>query len=56
MEVAKGNEAVQMVHFYRLEGDVRVKHSGEFSWKQSADAMQVVLESVHAGRRASGVI
>ncbi len=30
--------------------------SGEFSWKQSGDAMRVVLESVHAGRRVSGVI
>ncbi len=30
--------------------------SGEFSWKQSADAMRVVLESVHAGRLTSGVI
>ncbi|MCH9733470.1 MAG: glycosyltransferase family 4 protein [Actinomycetia bacterium] len=30
--------------------------SSEFSWKQSADAMRVVLESVHAGRRVSGVI
>lgn len=30
--------------------------SGEFSWKQSADAMRVVLDSVHAGDRASGLI
>ncbi len=30
--------------------------SGEFSWKQSADAMRVVLESVHAGSLTSGVI
>ena len=30
--------------------------SGEFSWKQSADEMQVVLESVHSGSSISGVI
>ncbi|MBB2988791.1 glycosyltransferase involved in cell wall biosynthesis [Mycolicibacterium iranicum] len=30
--------------------------SGEFSWKQSADAMRAVLESVRAGDRTSGVL
>lgn len=30
--------------------------SAEFSWKQSADAMRVVLESVHAGTYVSGVV
>lgn len=30
--------------------------SGDFSWKQSAEAMREVLESVHAGRLTSGVI
>ncbi len=30
--------------------------SGEFSWRQSADAMRVVLESMHARQRVSGVI
>lgn len=30
--------------------------SGEFSWRQSADAMRAVLESVHEGDRVSGVI
>jgi glycosyltransferase involved in cell wall biosynthesis len=30
--------------------------SGEFSWRQSADAMRVVLESVHAGRIVNGVV
>jgi glycosyltransferase involved in cell wall biosynthesis len=30
--------------------------SGEFSWQQSADAMRIVLESVHAGRIVSGVV
>ena len=30
--------------------------SAEFSWQQSADAMRVVMESVHAGRYVSGVV
>ncbi|HEX2283757.1 MAG TPA: glycosyltransferase family 4 protein [Mycobacterium sp.] len=30
--------------------------SGEFSWRQSADAMRAVLESMHAGRMVSGVV
>jgi glycosyltransferase involved in cell wall biosynthesis len=30
--------------------------SGEFSWRQSADAMRTVLESVRAGRMVSGVV
>jgi len=30
--------------------------SGEFSWRQSADAMRTVLESVMAGDRVSGVV
>ncbi|KAA8961779.1 glycosyltransferase family 4 protein [Mycobacterium sp.] len=30
--------------------------SAEFSWRQSADAMRVVLESVLAGERVSGVL
>ena len=30
--------------------------SGEFSWRQSADAMHVVLESVLAGRMVSGIV
>jgi glycosyltransferase involved in cell wall biosynthesis len=30
--------------------------SGEFSWRQSADAMLMVLESMHAGRITSGVV
>lgn len=30
--------------------------SEEFSWQQSADAMRLVLESVHAGDRVSGVV
>ena len=30
--------------------------SGEFSWRQSADAMRTVLDSVLAGKRVSGVV
>jgi glycosyltransferase involved in cell wall biosynthesis len=30
--------------------------SGDFSWRQSADAMRQVLESLHAGKRVSGLI
>ena len=30
--------------------------SAEFSWKQSADAMRSVLESVVAGNRVTGVV
>jgi glycosyltransferase involved in cell wall biosynthesis len=30
--------------------------SGEFSWRQSADAMRAVLKSTHAGRVVSGVV
>jgi glycosyltransferase involved in cell wall biosynthesis len=30
--------------------------SGEFSWRQSADAMRSVLETVHAGHIVSGVV
>jgi glycosyltransferase involved in cell wall biosynthesis len=30
--------------------------SGEFSWRQSAEAMRTVLESVHEGTRISGVV
>ncbi|MCV7220614.1 glycosyltransferase family 4 protein [Mycolicibacterium elephantis] len=30
--------------------------SGEFSWRQSADAMRVVLDSMHAGTYVSGVV
>ncbi len=30
--------------------------SGEFSWRQSADAMRTVLDAVHARRYVSGVV
>jgi glycosyltransferase involved in cell wall biosynthesis len=30
--------------------------SGEFSWRQSADAMRSVLEAVHAGHIVSGIV
>jgi glycosyltransferase involved in cell wall biosynthesis len=37
-------------------GAKAVVRSGEFSWRQSADAMRTVLESMHAGRHISGVV
>lgn len=40
LEAAKGNNAnTKMVRFYRLEGDVRVKHAGEFSWEPASPYM-----------------
>jgi glycosyltransferase involved in cell wall biosynthesis len=30
--------------------------SGDFSWRQSAEAMRGVLEAVHAGHRVSGIV
>jgi glycosyltransferase involved in cell wall biosynthesis len=39
----------------QLGGKAQVR-SGEFSWRQSADAMREVLESMLAGDRVSGVI
>jgi glycosyltransferase involved in cell wall biosynthesis len=42
-----------------LRGELGAKaaaRSREFSWPQSAAAMRTVLESVHAGRRVSGVV
>jgi glycosyltransferase involved in cell wall biosynthesis len=38
-----------------LGGKAQIR-CGEFSWRQSADAMRGVLEAVHAGRRVSGVV
>jgi len=44
-------------HVLRDELGAKAKaRSRDFSWQQSADAMRTVLESVHAGRRVSGVI
>ena len=39
----------------QLGGKARVR-SGEFSWRQSADAMREVLESMLAGKRISGLV
>jgi hypothetical protein len=36
----QGEDEVQ-VRFYRLEGDVRVKRAGEFSWSQANDRMEL---------------
>ena len=39
----------------QLGGKAQIR-SAEFSWDQSADAMRAVLETMHAGKRISGVI
>lgn len=39
----------------QLGGKAQVR-SAEFSWRQSAEAMRCVLESVHAGEYVSGVV
>jgi hypothetical protein len=42
LQLARGDSSgSRMVRFYRLEGEVRVKRSGEFSWK-SADSDMVL--------------
>ena len=40
----------------RLEELAAQARSGEFSWRQSADAMRAVLETVAVGGRTSGVV
>jgi glycosyltransferase involved in cell wall biosynthesis len=39
----------------QLGGKAQIR-SAEFSWRQSADAMLVVLNSMSKGRRVSGVV
>ena len=40
--MVKGRDAgAQMVRFYRIEGDVRVKKAGEFSWKPANPKMEL---------------
>ena len=39
----------------QLGGKAQIR-SGEFSWRQSADAMREVLESMRTGKRVSGVV
>ncbi len=39
----------------QLGGKAQIR-SGEFSWRQSADAMRAVLESMHDGIRVSGIV
>ncbi len=41
LDLAKGDDGGQRVRFYRVEGDVRVKRSGEFSW-EAADGKMVL--------------
>lgn len=52
-----GMEQVLTDHVLRDQLGTKAQiRSGEYSWRQSADAMRVVLESVVEGRRVSGVV
>ncbi len=52
-----GLERVLTDHVLREQLGAKAQtRSGEFSWKQSAEAMRAVLEAVHAGRIVSGVV
>lgn len=39
INLASGNRATEMVRFYRIEGDVRVKRAGEFAWEPAHTRM-----------------
>lgn len=41
--VRGSGEGAQMVRFFRLEGEVRVKKAGEFSWEQANPRMELQL-------------
>jgi glycosyltransferase involved in cell wall biosynthesis len=56
-ELVDGLERLLTDHVLREQLGAKAQaRSGEFSWGQSADAMRIVLESVHAGRIVSGVV
>jgi glycosyltransferase involved in cell wall biosynthesis len=56
-ELVDGLERLLTDHVLREQLGAKAQaRSGEFSWRQSADAMRTVLESVHAGRIVSGVV
>lgn len=56
-ELADGMARLLTDPVLRIELGAKAQaRSAEFSWQQSADAMRVVLESVHAGRYVSGVV
>lgn len=56
-ELAEGMARLLTDPVLRIELGAKAQaRSTEFSWQQSADAMRVVLESVHAGRYVSGVV
>jgi glycosyltransferase involved in cell wall biosynthesis len=56
-ELVDGLERLLSDHVLREQLGAKAQtRSGEFSWRQSAEAMRTVLESVHAGTIVSGVI
>jgi glycosyltransferase involved in cell wall biosynthesis len=56
-ELVDGLERLLTDHVLREQLGAKAQaRSGEFSWEQSADAMLMVLESMHAGRITSGVV
>jgi glycosyltransferase involved in cell wall biosynthesis len=56
-ELVSGIEQLLADHVLREQLGVKAQvRSGEFSWRQSADAMRVVLESVVDGRLVGGVV
>ena len=56
-ELVAGLERLLTDHVLRDQLGAKAQaRSGEFSWRQSAHAMRTVLESMHAGRRVSGVV
>jgi hypothetical protein len=58
LDIARGEEAgAQKVRFYRLEGDVRVKRAGEFSWDAADSSMTLrVGDQVKTATSASAQI
>jgi glycosyltransferase involved in cell wall biosynthesis len=56
-ELVDGLERLLSDHVLREQLGAKAQtRSGEFSWRQSADAMRTVLESMHAGRIVSGLV
>ena len=58
LDLASGDEAgAQRVRFYRVEGDVRVKRAGEFSWDAADKAMMLRMgDQVKTSASASAQI
>ena len=56
-ELVEGLEQLLTDHVLREQLGAKAQiRSGEFSWRQSADAMRSVLESMHVGRIVSGLV